>query len=68
MNIFAFFGNIRLISVSIFIQVAGFTVTFLGEHTMKIFFCKCFGFFTLALSHLKIIPIFFGSLDEVLTL
>ena len=68
MNASAFFGNIRVIPVSIFIQVAGFTVTVLGEHTMKIFFCKCSGFFTLALSHLKIIPIVFGSLDGVLTL
>ena len=68
MNASAFFGNIRVIPVSIFIQVAGFTVTVLGEHTMKKFFWKCSGFITLALSRLKTIPIFFCSLDEVLTL
>ena len=67
MNAYAFFGNIKVILVSILIQVATSAVTVLGEYIIKIFFHKCSGFLTPSLSLLKIIPIF-CSLDEVFTL
>ena len=52
-NAFAFFGNIKVMFVSILQQLAVSTVTVLGENIMKIFFLKYSGFFTLELSLLK---------------
>ena len=52
-NAFAFFGNIKVMFVSILQQLAVSTVTVLGENIMKIFFLKYYGFFTLGLSLLK---------------
>ena len=67
-NAFAFFGNIKVMFVSILQQLAVSTVTVLSENIMKIFFFKVLWIFHPWIISLKKNSHYSCSLDEVPTL